>query len=136
MSTIVLDLPPGELAEALRRWADGTYATEAAAELLIRHGYWPEHADFRRLALRYVTKTSDGLPLAVIDWRAARAALTAGRLPCSSCSEAAVLRLALSLATSAPVDLGEAISTLDAANIARICAAIRHAAGDRSTWPQ
>ncbi|MEV5741603.1 hypothetical protein AB0L30_16280 [Microbispora rosea] len=135
MPTTVLDLPPGDLAEALRRWANGTYATEAAAELLIRHDYWPDRPDFRRLALRYVTKTSDGLPLAFIDWRAARAALKAGRLPCSS-SEAAVLRLALSLATSAPVDLGEAVSSLDVTNIARVCAAIRHAAGDRSTWPQ
>ncbi|SDR05465.1 hypothetical protein [Thermostaphylospora chromogena] len=133
--TTILDIPPSDLAAALRRWARGTYTIEAATELLIRHRYWPARAEFRRLAIEYVTDTYDGEPLAVIGWQAAHTALNRGRLAYSS-SEAAVLRLAVSLAESIPVNLGEAISELDTANLGRVCAAIRHAGGDRSAWPQ
>jgi hypothetical protein len=133
--TTVMDLPPSDLAAALRRWARGTYATEAATELLIRHRYWPVRREFRRAAIEYVPDSHVGVPIAVIDWRAAHTALSRGRLACSS-SEAAVLRLAVSLGASFPVDLGEALSNLDATNLGLVCAAIRHAGGDRSAWPQ
>jgi hypothetical protein len=68
--------------------------------------------------------------MAWVDWPAAVAALEAGRLPCSP-SEGHVLRIAASLAEGVPVDLREAASGLDAANIVLVAQAIVHAAGHR-----
>lgn len=124
---------PIELAEAARAWARGSYSMEAAVELLIRHGVWMHRPEFRRYAIDYVTATYTRVPYAVIDWQAAHTALSSGRMPCSG-SEAAILRIALSLADGLPVELGPAITRLDATNLARVLAAIAHASGNRIAW--
>ncbi len=71
--------PP--LAGQLRAWARGIYPDEAGVELLIGHAVFLHRADFTS---RFITTpaSSDGTPLAVIDWPAVIAALD-GSLPCS-----------------------------------------------------
>ena len=69
-----------------------------------------------------------GTPTAAISWEEAIAALQAGNLPCSG-SEASILRLAASLASTSPVALRDAITGLDQANIHLVLNAIRHASG-------
>jgi hypothetical protein len=68
--------------------------------------------------------------LARVDWRAAVTALDAGRLPCSG-SEGQLLRIAASTAEGIPVDLGEAVTSLDEANLALVARAVLHAGGHR-----
>ena len=68
--------------------------------------------------------------MAFLDWTAVMAALDAGRLPCSG-GEERVLRIAASLAEGIPVDLGEALSGLDEANIVLVAEAVVHANGHR-----
>ncbi|MFF5110415.1 hypothetical protein [Streptosporangium sp. NPDC000509] len=125
------DLP--HLMEAARAWARGSYAMEAAVELLIHHGAWLYRSDFLRMAVEYAPAGYSRIPLAVISWDTLYAALCNGLLPCSN-SEAAVLRIALSIAAGHPVDLGPAITRLDTINLAYVLAAVRHAGGDRSAW--
>ncbi len=48
----------------------------------------------------------------MIDWEQALTALRAGTLPCSG-SEASILRLAASLASTSPVTLRDVITGLD-----------------------
>lgn len=69
--------PP--LADQLRAWARGIYPDEAGVELLIGHASFLHRADFTS---RFITTpaSSDGTPLAVIDWPAVIAALD-GSLP-------------------------------------------------------
>jgi hypothetical protein len=67
---------------------------------------------------------------AAIDWGEAITALPAGDLPCSS-SEAAILGLAASLATAAPVILRNAITGLDQANLYLVSNAIRDTGGHK-----
>ncbi|MEW9556372.1 hypothetical protein [Nonomuraea sp. NPDC050783] len=124
---------PAHLIEAARAWARGSYVLEAAVELLIQHGVWLNRPEFRRYAIDYVTATYNRVPYAVIDWQSAHAALVRGRMPCSG-SEAAVLRIALSIADGLPVELGPSITYLDATNLARVLAAIAHASGNRTAW--
>ncbi len=69
--------------------------------------------------------------MAFVDWSAAVAAWECGKLACSS-SERRVLRLAASLAEGVPVDLGEAVCGLDAANAGLLARALLHAAGHGS----
>ncbi|MBG0819318.1 hypothetical protein HS048_00875 [Planomonospora sp. ID91781] len=125
------DLP--YLVEAPRTWARGSYAVEAAVELLVRHGTWLHRSDFLRMAVEYVPAVYSRAPYTVISWDTLHSALFNGLLPCSN-SEAAILRIALSLAEGHPVDLGPAVARLDRANLAYVLAAIRHANGDRSAW--
>jgi len=68
--------------------------------------------------------------MAGIDWDAAITALRAGELPCSG-GERRVLQLSSSLASGIPVDLRDAVTGLDDANIARLVTAILHASGKR-----
>ncbi|MFE3452340.1 hypothetical protein ACFXJ8_25800 [Nonomuraea sp. NPDC059194] len=110
-----------------RAWAHGSYPMEAAVELLAHHGVWLHRPDFLRLAVDHEP------PYAVIDFEAAHVALASGRLPCSG-SEAAVLRIALSLGHGLPVDLGPAITRLDTTNLGYVLAAIAHASGNRAAW--
>jgi hypothetical protein len=65
---------------------------------------------------------------AAISWEEAITALQAGNLPCSR-SEASILCLAASLASTSPVALRDAITGLDQANIQLVLNAIRHASG-------
>ncbi len=72
---------------------------------------------------------SDGTtPMAAIDWAGAISALDAGHLPCSG-AERRLLRLAASLGEGIPVDLQDALTGLDTANIISVIAAVRRAAG-------
>ena len=66
--------------------------------------------------------------MAGIDWPAAIAALDNGGLP-SSGGERRVLRLATSLSYGIPVDLRDAFTGMDAANVDRAVQAMLHAAG-------
>lgn len=115
--------PP--LAARLRAWARGIYPDEAGVELLIGHAVFLDRADF---ASRFITIEGDGL--AVIDWRAAIAALD-DSLPCSG-SEDRMLRLAASLADGTPVNLRDTLTGLDGRNIQLVINAVLHASGHRT----
>lgn len=111
---------------ALRAWAKGLPACEAAVELLIGHALWLHREDFLKVAVEL--DHGGGSTMAALDWRAAVAALEAGRLPCSG-SEGRVLRLAASIAEGVPVDLGDAVTGLDRRNAVLVATAVLHAAG-------
>ncbi|MGH3823685.1 MAG: hypothetical protein ACRDRA_12790 [Pseudonocardiaceae bacterium] len=100
----------------------------AAVELLIGHAVWLRRNDF---VDRFVD-TADDLAgegmLAWVKWSAVVRALDAGWLGCSG-SEARVLRIAASLAEGVLVDLGEAVTGLDEANIGLVAAAVLRANG-------
>ena len=122
------------LAAALRACAAGLHPAEAAAELLIATP-WPCRHDFRGRFIRTGTSITDGTtPMAVTDWAAAIAALSAGQLPCSG-AERRLLRLAASLGDGIPVDLQDALTSLDDVRLELVTTTIRHAAGRRpATW--
>jgi hypothetical protein len=124
--------PP--LAAALRACAAGLYPTEAAAELLIATT-WPGRSDFRGRFIHLGTSITNGTtPMAITDWAAAIAALSAGQLPCSG-AERRLLRLAASLGDGIPVDLQDALTSLDNPSLDLVTTAVRHAAGRRpATW--
>ena len=118
-----------QLTAALRAGSKGMYCDQAAAELLIRHGSWLRRDDFTaRFVLTGTSQAGD--ITAAIDWEEAITALHAGELPCSS-SEAAILGLAASLATAAPVVLRHVITGLDQANLYLVTNAIRDAGGHK-----
>ena len=120
--------PPSPLAAPLRAYADGLLTAEAAVELLIDHGLLQHRADFRE---RFVDVfTISGLELAEINWSKLVAALDRHEFGCSS-GEAQVLRLAASIADGIPVDLREALTSLDTTNLARLNMAILHVNGHR-----
>jgi hypothetical protein len=118
------------LAEALRASSRGLYCAEAAVELLIGHLVWLLRGDFVGQCIETGEGMAGGTPMAWVDWSSAVAGLEAGRLPCSS-GEGRVLRIAASLADGVPVDLGQAVSGLDDANIVLVARAVLHAAGHR-----
>lgn len=122
------DLPrQWQLTTALRACAKGIYCDEAAAELIISHRSWLLRDDFTSQFIL----TGDGPDsggAAAIDWEQALTALSVGDLPCSS-SEAAILKLAGSLATGSPVILRDAITGLDQANLHLVINAVRRAGG-------
>ncbi|MGH3387677.1 MAG: hypothetical protein ACRDOO_02220, partial [Actinomadura sp.] len=102
--------PHNELAEMLRRPMTGLLSGQAAVDLLIRHGFWLTRADFTG---RYIDVETDpvhagDLPVAFVRWTAAASAVKAGRLVCSG-SEAAMLRIAASVAEGIAVDLRDAL---------------------------
>jgi hypothetical protein len=68
--------------------------------------------------------------MAVIDWPAAIAAPDNGGLPCSG-GERRVLRLAASLAGGIPVDLRDAFTGMDTANVDRAVRAMAARCGPR-----
>jgi hypothetical protein len=122
-----------ELAGGLRAWAAGSYRVEAAVGLLIAHRAWLRRAEFRERAVWV-----DGLDAGEgdlgdgwfvgIDWDGAAAVLATA--PASS-SERAILAIAVAIAAGDehPLDLGEALGRLDAANTTRVLQASAHAAG-------
>ena len=82
-------------------------------------------------ALRGSGATVSFVPLDVTSdtsWEQAITALQAGNLPCSR-SEASILYLAASLASTSPVTLQDVITGLDQANIHLVLNAVRHAGG-------
>jgi hypothetical protein len=121
-------VPEPQSAAALRACAAGLYHAEAACELLIATS-WPHRADFRDRFIHAAISISDGTTaMASIDWAAAITALAGGQLPCS---ERRLLRLAASLGDGIPVDLRDALTSLDDANLGLVTTAVRHAAGRR-----
>jgi Phage integrase family len=118
-----------ELATALRAHANGVYALQAAAELLISHHTWLHRTDFRDRFIHHRTSVTDGpTTTAQIDWPAAITALDHDNLPSSS-SEQQILRLAASIAHGLPVDLQDALTGLDDRNINLIITAALHTSG-------
>ncbi len=128
-------MPEPQSAAALRACAAGLYHAEAACELLIATS-WPHRADFRDRFIHAAISISDGTTaMASIHWAAAVTALAGGQLPCSG-AERRLLRLAASLGDGIPVDLRDALASLDDANLGLVTTAVRHAAGRRpGTWP-
>ena len=136
------DCPPGDLADIpgpvitpaaepplaaqLRAWARGIYPDEAGVEMLIGHAVFLHRADFTS---RFISISGDGAGLAVIDWRAAIAALD-DSLPCSG-GENRMLRLAASLAAGIPVNLRDALTGIDDRGIQLVINAVLHASGHR-----
>jgi hypothetical protein len=117
-----------DLTAALRACAAGLYPLEAGTELLISNGTFLRRPDF---TTRFITcGTSDGTPMAAIDWDAAITALDTGGLPCSG-GERHILQLSASLAAGTPVSLRDTVTGLDQDNTARLITAIRHATGKR-----
>ncbi|KOX11834.1 hypothetical protein [Nocardiopsis sp. NRRL B-16309] len=120
-----------ELHQALRNWASGLHTDRAALELLIEHDMWLNRRDFVANHVHWVPKEQLALPdepLAMIEWSEAAAALDAGDLIASS-SQAAILRIALSLVGVRSVDLREALSGLGWASVGPVCGAMAAAAG-------
>ena len=111
-------------------WAKGLLGTEAAVELLIGHRWWLDRDDFREIAVEFGWEACSGRVMAAVDFVAVADALAAGKLPCSG-SEGQVLRLAASIACGVLVDLGGAVSGLDAANTGLVADAVWYAAGHR-----
>lgn len=118
------------LARALRACAAGLYPAEAAAELLIATT-WMHRSDFRDGYIHAgISTTGNTTPMAATDWATAITDLRAGRLSCSG-SERRLLSLAASLGDGIPVDLQDALASLDNTSLDLVTTAIRHAAGRR-----
>ena len=115
-----------DLTAALRACAAGLYPLEAGTELLIENGTFLRRDDFTTGFIEH--GTSDGNPMAAINWDAAITALANGNLPCSG-GERRILQLAASLAAGTPVSLRDTVTGLDDHNIARLLTAIWHAGG-------
>ena len=118
------------LPAALRAGAAGLLAPEAAVNLLIGHRYWLTRPGFAGEYIGTFPGITDGTAMAAVCWPEAVAALDRGQLAGSG-SENRILRLAASLADGIPVDLQDALNSLDDTNLQRVVTAIRHAAGRR-----
>jgi hypothetical protein len=116
------------LAAALRNCATGLLPLEAGVALLIANGTFLHRDDFTSRFINH--GTSDGTPMAAIDWDAAITALANGDLPCSG-GERRVLQLSASLAAGIPVSLRDTVTGLDDHNTVLLLTAIRHATGKR-----
>ena len=112
----------------MRAWAKGMLCLEAAVGLLTGHGAWLYRQDFLEAAVEMVT--GPGREMAFVDFTAAADALAAGGLPCSA-GEKAVLQVAAGIAVGCPVNLQDALASMDAANAALVADAVLHAAGAR-----
>jgi hypothetical protein len=121
---------PGQLALLLAAGSDGAPAETAAVRLLDLGGTWLARPDFVTGFIRVGDSPITGLPLGIIRWQPAIRALRAGGLP-SSAGEAATLRIAASLAADVPVELGQAITSLDRPSLASVTTAVRIAGGWR-----
>lgn len=115
------------LCDGLRSHARGLLATEAAIELLIGHHCWLRRTDFTDY-LDTVPALLTSMPMTCVDWPAAITALDTGALPCSG-SEGQMLRIAASLAEGIPVDLRDALTRLDSANLDLVVQAVLHTGG-------
>lgn len=104
------------------------YCDQAATELIISHRTWLTRGDFTGQFIRTHAGPAGDATVAAIDWDEAITALRAGPLPCSD-SEAAILLLAASLATTTQVNLRHAITGPDNANLDLITSVVRHANG-------
>jgi hypothetical protein len=112
----------------LRAGAAGLYCVMAAVELLIGQERWLRRDDFVAEFVEIVPAAADGTPMAFVDWSRVAARLKRGRLACSS-GEGQVLRLCASLAEGVPVDLGTALTSLDAPTVELVARAVLRAGG-------
>jgi hypothetical protein len=112
----------------MRAWAKGLLCLEAAVGLLIGHGAWLYRADFLDTAVEMITEP--GREMTFVDFTAAADALAAGGLPCSA-GEKAVLQVAAGIAVGCPVNLEDALTSMDAASAALVADAVLRAAGAR-----
>lgn len=120
-----------DLTAALRACAAGIYPLEAGVALPISNGTFIHRPDFTSRFITTGTSISNGTTLmADIDWDAAITALNARELPCSG-GERRVSQLSASLAGGIPVDLRDAVTSLDDSNVARLVTAILHGSGKR-----
>jgi hypothetical protein len=116
-----------DLTATLHACAAGIYAVEAGIALLTSNGTFLQRDDF---TTRFISHgTSNGTPMATVDWDAAITALASGSLPCSG-GERRILELAASLAGGIPADLRDTVTGLDNDYTARFITAIRHATGN------
>jgi hypothetical protein len=115
-----------DLTAALRVGEKGLLTCVAAVELLTDHRSWLVRDDF--LVHVEFCRGFHGESMAAIDWRAAWTALEDGHLPCSS-GERQILRVAASIAEGVPIDLRDAVSSLDAVNLSRVAQALMAAGG-------
>ncbi|MGI5518020.1 hypothetical protein [Streptomyces sp. CA-106131] len=99
----------------------------AAVELLIGQERWLRRDDFVAEFVEIVP-AADGTPMAFVDWPRVVARLKRGRLACSS-GEGQVLRLCASLAEDVPVDLADALTSLDAPTVVLVADAVLRAGG-------
>jgi hypothetical protein len=83
--------------------------------------------DFLQLAVEFRWDVYRDRHVAAVDFAAAADAVQ-GVLPCSA-GERQVLLIGASIAEGVPVDLREAVLSLDAVNAARVARAVCHAAG-------
>jgi hypothetical protein len=119
-----------DLTAALRAHAQGLHCLEAAVELLISHAAWLRRGDFLHHFVHTTPGPSNRTPIAAINWPEAIAALDRGKLPCSG-AEGRMLRLAASLAAGIPVDLRDALTSLDSHNTELVSYTVKHATGHR-----
>lgn len=112
----------------MRAWAKGLLCLEAAVGLLTGNGTWLYRQDFLDTAVEMITEP--GRTVAFVDFTAAADALAAGDLPCSP-GERSVLQVAAGIAVGCPVNLEDALASMDAANAALVADAVLHAAGAR-----
>jgi hypothetical protein len=108
--------------------AEGVPAETAAVELLAGCGAWLTRPDFLTWFVRVDPTHPTGHHMGIIRWQPAIRALRGGHLPCAS-GQAAILQIAASLAADVPVELGQAITGLDRANLAALAHAILTAGG-------
>jgi len=114
----------------MRAWAKGLLCVEAAVELLIGHRSWLYRKDFTDIAVEPGRNIFTGTVVAAVGFESAALALDRGVLPCSH-GEGQVLRIAASIAARVPVDLREAVTSLDEGNAVLVAEAVLHAAGHR-----
>lgn len=121
-----------DLIDALRAWAAGDRASQAALELLVQTGDWLTRPDFADRCVTVITDPDvlgDGVdPVALIEWAEVRLALETGELVGSS-SEIAVLQIAASIGAGQPVSLQRALGTMGPATAAAVVDAIIIATG-------
>jgi ADP-ribose pyrophosphatase YjhB (NUDIX family) len=115
------------LPDALRAHARGLLAAEAAVELLIATS-WPGRYDFVDDYVETHPRPQQRHAMASVDWPAAITALDTGALPCSG-GEGRMLRIAASLADGIPVDLCDALTSLDTDNLDLVAQAVLHVGG-------
>ncbi|MCI3274556.1 hypothetical protein [Streptomyces cylindrosporus] len=114
-----------DLEAVLRQTADGNLRMKAAVDLLSEHGVW-----LARLAKRtdLFAADEDTHEVYDLDWPAIATAVNDLALPATG-SELRILGLAASLASDAPVRLGDAVTGLDATNLRLVLDAIAMANG-------
>jgi hypothetical protein len=116
-------LTTATIAALLRQRATGSYADEAAVELLIGHGTWLDRRDFLAACVDYDHDGQD--PVVWVDWHAVPTFLSCA--PCAA-SEGRILRLAAELSgIDTGCSLSDLLCGLDNRNTTLVVDAIGHA---------